>query len=76
MTIRRNTKRARAVFETATGCRAYSLSNYFRGEEVDAAYAKEALDKFPFAKLTETGDGRFVVHVHSNLWYELRGVAA
>lgn len=74
MTIRKNTRRADAVFTTATGCRVYSLGNYFRGEEVDPAFARDALHKFDFAKLTYTSDGRYVVHVHSNLWYELRGV--
>jgi len=77
MTIRKNTKRAQAVFETATGCRVYSLGNYFRGEEVDPAFARDALHRYPHAKLTDSRDGdRFTVHVHSNLWYELRGATA
>jgi hypothetical protein len=76
MTIRKNTRRAREVFASATGCRVYTLANYFRGEEVDPSYADKALATNSHAKLSETSDGRFVVHVHSNLWYELSGVTA
>ena len=70
-TVPKNTKRAKAVFEKATKCTSYSLSNSFDGQDCDPKYAEKALHEGHRAKLTDNGGGKFTVHCHSNLWYEL-----
>ena len=70
-TVRKNTKAAKAVFENATSCRVYTLDNYFNGEVCEPKHAENELHEYKFAKLWRKGDGVYVVHVHSNRWYEV-----
>jgi hypothetical protein len=70
-TIAKNrTKRVDEIFATVQKCEVFTLENYFRGQECDKKYAREALDRWNFAKLTDNGNG-YTVHVHSNCWYDL-----
>ena len=71
-TIPRNHKAKIAQLKaTLTNCKVYTLENYFHGKDVDPKYAWEQLDKFYAAKLTDNGNGKYTVHLHSNCWYEL-----
>lgn len=54
-----------------TQCTVYTLGNYFQGAECEARYAWQSLYANYSAKLTRS-EGKLTVHVHSNLWYELR----
>lgn len=74
-TIARNrTKAIDAIFANATGCRAYTLSNGFIGQECDARFAREALERSHSGKLQDEGEGRYCVHIHSNSWYQFRSI--
>lgn len=70
--IAKTSRRAREVLSRAQEVRVYSLGNYFCGEPSSVVAARRDLETFPFAKLLDNGDGSFTVHVHSNLWYELK----
>ena len=71
-TIARNaTRQIAALKTTLTVCRVYTLENYFAGAEVEPSCAWNALERRG-GKLTDHGDGRYTVQVHSNCWYELR----
>lgn len=70
-TIRRNSKQIPALKEQLTRCQVYTLENYFEGQPVEPRYAWAALERSPHARLTDNGNGRYTVHVHSNRWYEL-----
>jgi hypothetical protein len=69
--IGRNRKRAvAAIFDGATRCRVFTLENCFNGELVPVEAARRAYETCDDARLYHHGD-RYVVHVHSNRWYEL-----
>lgn len=70
-TIAKNTKKAAAVFESATRCVSCCLSNGFAGNDCDPKYAREALHNSPHAKLYSNEHGGYTVYVHSNHWYEI-----
>jgi hypothetical protein len=65
-----------AIFAGATGCVRYDLDSGFQGRPCDPESARKALAMFPrFSKLYSNGDGKYTVHVHSNLWYEVTSTA-
>lgn len=72
--VRRNATRQLAALKAShTKVRVYTLDNHFSGEELASAdYAWASYERFDFAKLYRYEDGHLVVHVHDNLWYELR----
>jgi hypothetical protein len=71
-TIPRNhAKRIAGLKARLTTCTVYTLDNYFRGQPADPASAWAALERGLHAKLTDRGDGRYTIHIHSNCWYEL-----
>lgn len=72
--IRLGTKRSRKLFEQATRAIAFSLDNNFSGQDLDLAWVRgdfEAwLRKHRNSKsVAPEGGGRYIAHVHSNLWY-------
>lgn len=82
MTIAKNTNRAKKAIANATDIRCYSLSNNFSGKplgEKPVATSGEVVSQSEFlshelaglrTKLTMGENGRYCIHVHSNLWYE------
>jgi hypothetical protein len=71
-TIPKNATRQLAPLrEELTECRVYSLENGFTGQSCDPSCA---WGKLPLrnARLFRAEDGSYTIHVHSNLWYELR----
>jgi hypothetical protein len=71
-TIAKNRKaKIEDIFARAARCTVYTLGNEFRGCECEPSRAKEDLMDSRNARLSDNGNGKFVVHVHSNLWYEI-----
>lgn len=80
-TIRRNTKKAKAIINNAKEVRVYSLGNCFNGSNFTNGNipaedcSQVAIDWITKkmedgAKLTHSHDNFYSVTVHSNLWYE------
>ena len=70
-TIRRNTKKAKAIIEAMTGVRTYSLGNDFEGSDfLEGAKAWIQNKLSSGAKLSHSHGDFYTVSVHSNLWYE------
>jgi hypothetical protein len=75
-TIPRNHKRKiEALKLKLTVCKLHSLGNNFVGADIDPKQAWKDLYSGHGAKLTDQGDGKYVIQVHSNLWYELTAPA-
>lgn len=71
-TIRRNAKRQiDAIFNGALTCKVYTLENSFTGVDCPPGVARQNYEQFD-GKLWADGDGTFIVHIHSNLYYRLR----
>jgi hypothetical protein len=71
-TIRRNATKKIAAIATATmATRLHELSSDFAAVPVPVEAAMTNLAAFDFAKLTDDGNGRYTVSVHSNKWYRL-----
>ena len=86
MKIAKNTKRARSIVQGAHDVRCYSLNNNFTGTpmsadpvrrdergEIIACTQAEALTAHLAGRhsyLHAKENGRYVIHVHGNLWYE------
>lgn len=70
-TIRKNSSQLPDLKERLTVCTRYDSDNQFQGRPCDPAWA---WDKLPGrrSRLTSDGDGTHTIHVHENLWYELR----
>ena len=70
-TIRRNTKRAKRIFELATSCRVCDLDNCFHPESLPLPidWLWERYQKFNYSRLRENSAGHFTLRFHSNLWY-------
>jgi len=84
-TVRRNSPRLEGIFQNAHDIKAYSLDNGFiarevTGECVDPSnwdnnispqeYLAKKFAQFNSNKLYQKGNGRYTLHIHSNLWYE------
>jgi hypothetical protein len=70
-TIPRNhTRKIAALAEKLTVCKLFTLNNNFVAIDIDPKFAWENLAKGD-AKLTDLGDGKYVIRIHSNCWYEL-----
>lgn len=83
--IRRNSKELGEIFRRAVDITAFSLDNNFirrevKGECIDPGnwdnkvtpqeYLAKKFAQFNFTKLYQRDDGRYTLHIHSNLWYE------
>lgn len=53
-------------------CKVYTLENGFQGKAADPGFAWDAFDRNPRTKLVTGTDDSYTIHVHDNLWYELR----
>jgi hypothetical protein len=71
-TIPRNARRVADLRDRLTQCRVFKPGNQYAGEHCAPAYAWEALHRSARARLTDSGDGTYVISVHDRLWYELR----
>lgn len=71
-TIRRNaTKKIAAIAKATLATRLHELGGNFAATPVPVEAAMTNLAAFDFAKLTDDGNGRYTVSVHSNKWYRL-----
>jgi len=71
MTIAKNTNRAKQAVANAKDIRCFSLNNNFSGMPLaDQSLASEL--KSNRSRLTVSDNGRYTIHVHSNLWYEFQ----
>jgi hypothetical protein len=70
-TIPKNSRKIAQLKEELTECRVYRLENNFTPRDTDPSHAWHMLATGLRARLTER-DGAYTVHVHGNLWYELR----
>ncbi len=75
-TIAKNrTKFLAALATELTQCKMYDRSSGLM-VVTDPKYAWKALAANRHARLTQSTDGsKYTVHVHSNLWYELRAAS-
>jgi hypothetical protein len=71
-TIPKNSRTITQLKAELTGCTVYRESDDFRGAPCDPKYAWEALANRLHARLRDNSAGTYTVHVHNNLWYELR----
>jgi len=72
VTIPRNhTRKITQLKAALTAARVYTLGNDFNGQPVEPAHAWANLDRYPHAKLTDNGGGRYHITLNSNCWYEL-----
>jgi hypothetical protein len=71
-TIPRNhTKRIAELTKTLTRCNVFSRHNQYVATPVDPAVAWGELQEYHFARLMDSGNGKYTVWVHSEHWYEL-----
>lgn len=75
--IRRNQQaKAEAIFNNAKNIKVYTLENCFTARLANKLdyEGKNWLMRdwlmFSFARLTQYGDGKFTLRIHSNCWYE------
>lgn len=69
-TVRRNSREAREVFETATRCVAHTMHNGFVAVDCDVEWARDRM-QFRSSTMRRTATGRYTVRVHGNEWYEV-----
>jgi hypothetical protein len=74
MKLRKNSKQLRDASASATTITRYDLDSGFVGTSITtmtpADVVRHYIDRRG-AYVTRDDDGRCVLHVHSNLWYEL-----
>lgn len=71
ITIPRNhSRKIEAIKNTIVLTTSHRLDNNFEATPVDQAYAWMSLFEYK-GKLTDDGDGRYTIHIHSNFWYRL-----
>ena len=76
-TIRRNTKRFRAVLENAKNIKVFTLDNGFVAQDLPEIagreYMQDVLNRYPDTKLLDnkgmSSRYEYTVHIHSNRWY-------
>jgi hypothetical protein len=67
---RSHKKRFNAVLTNAEEVKRYDLDSSFVGVPTANVAPINALERYNFAKLQHKEGNKYVVHVHSNLWYE------
>jgi hypothetical protein len=71
-TVGRNaTRKIAAIRAAVVRCNSHSLDGGFHATPCDPAYAFARWEKLSFARLLDYGNGKYVIHLHSNSWYEL-----
>jgi len=71
-TIRRNaTKKIAAIAKATLATRMYERRNDFVAAPVDTQVAMTYRESFDFATMTDHGNGKYTIHIHSNLWFYL-----
>lgn len=75
-TIGRNQrKKAEQIFANAQNIQAYTLDNEFiakpcaREDYKGDNWLLKEWNDFSFARLTQEGDNKYCLHIHSNCWY-------
>jgi len=79
-TITGKNQKARLI-KTAHNMTVYSLDNYFNEKPIPQERVKDILEKninyYKFSsrmgKIKQTAPGKYIMVIHSNLWYEFEG---
>ncbi len=71
-TIARNRKKyIEEIFDRPTLCRWYNETNGFNGKNVSPHFAKKHFADMPFAKIKSHENGRFIIEIHHDSWFEI-----